>query len=170
MIADIRNRFNQNFTPEKYKALQDYITQKYDHKPPFRIAETPIFVPDILKNRLIEACDDINSVICQPNFKEITTEALRHPMLRVPGEDYHTRFLQMDFGICLDDNGDPFPQLIEVQGFPSLYFFQDILASAYKKFYDIPADMTVHVNDMNREEYIGLLKDIIVGDTDPKNV
>jgi hypothetical protein len=170
MIQDIRNEYNKKFTPEKYRGMLDHISQKYNHKPPFRIAETPVFVPDILKKRLIEACDDINAVICQPNFKEITTEAIRHPMLRVPGEDYHTRFLQMDFGICLDENGDPFPQLIEVQGFPSLYFFQDVLATAYRKFFEIPRELTVHVNDLNREDYIGLLHDIIVGDSDPKNV
>jgi len=76
----------------------------------------------------------------------------------------------MDFGICIDDNGDPFPQLIEVQGFPSLYFFQDILASAYRKFYDIPDDLTVHVNKLDRDAYVALLREIIVGDSDPKNV
>ncbi len=170
MIDAIRSEYNKKFTPEKYQAMLDHISQKYNHKPPFRIAETPVFIPDILKKRLIEACDDINAVICQPNFKEMTTEAIRHPMLRVPGEDYHTRFLQMDFGICLDKNGDPFPQLIEVQGFPSLYFFQDILASAYRKFFDIPSELTVHVNDLNREDYIRLLHNIIVGDSDPRNV
>jgi len=170
MIAHLRNDFNAKFTAEKYRALQDHIFQRYNHKPPFRIAETPVFVPDILKNRLLEACDDINRVICQPDFKEITAQAIRHPMLSVPGEDYHTRFLQMDFGICIDDNGDPFPQLIEVQGFPSLYFFQDILASAYRKFYDIPDDLTVHVNKLDRDAYVALLREIIVGDSDPKNV
>ena len=170
MIPSFREAYNRNFTPEKYLAFLDYITEQYGHKPPFRIAETPVFVPDILKKRLIEACEDINAVICKPDFKEITREAIKHPMLEVPGEDYHTRFLQMDFGICLDENGDPFPQLIEVQGFPSLYFFQDLLSSAYKKFFDIPAGLTVHVNNIDRETYVGMLRDIIVGDSDPKNV
>jgi len=79
MIAHLRNDFNAKFTAEKYRALQDHIFQRYNHKPPFRIAETPVFVPDILKNRLLEACDDINRVICQPDFKEITAQAIRHP-------------------------------------------------------------------------------------------
>ena len=170
MIPELREEFNRKFTPEKYQAMLDYLTSKYNHKPPFRIAETPIFIPALLKQRLIEACDEINAVICQPDFKEITAEAIKHPMLAVPGEDYHTRFLQMDFGICLDENGDPFPQLIEVQGFPSLYFFQDILAGAYRKFYEIPDGLTVHVNDISRQEYVGMLREIIVGDSDPANV
>ncbi len=170
MIPSIRAEYNQNFTQEKYQAFLDYITEQYNHKPPFRIAETPVFIPDILKMRLMEACEEINSVICQPDFKEITREAIKHPMLEVPGEDYHTRFLQMDFGICMDENGEPFPQLIEVQGFPSLYFFQDLLSSAYKKFFDIPKELTVHVNDINREQYVEMLREIIVGDSDPKHV
>ncbi|MCA6075132.1 hypothetical protein [Fulvivirga sedimenti] len=170
MIPSIREEFNRNFTQEKYQAFLDFITEQYGHKPPFRIAETPVFIPDILKKRLIEACEDINAVICKPDFKEITREAIKHPMLEVPGEDYHTRFLQMDFGICLDENGEPFPQLIEVQGFPSLYFFQDLLSSAYKKFFEIPQGLTVHVNNIDRETYVEMLREIIVGDSNPRNV
>ncbi|MEO0551971.1 MAG: hypothetical protein AAF149_02150 [Bacteroidota bacterium] len=170
MINDIRKWYNQHFTTEKYEAFLDHIAAAYDYRPTFRIAETPVFIPDQLRDRLIEACDEINQTICKPDFKEITKGAIKHPMLQVPGEDYHTRFLQMDFGICRDENGDPIPQLIEVQGFPSLYFFQDLLSEAYKKHFDIPERLTVHVNGIHREEYREMLHEIIIGDSDPKNV
>ena len=35
------------------------------------------------------------------------------PKYIVPNEDDHTIFLQMDFGICLDENNDPIPMLIK---------------------------------------------------------
>ncbi len=170
MIKEIREKYNASFTPEKYEALKAYIDKAWNHKSNFRIAETPIFIPDTLKQQLLEACTEINKVITQANFKELTKDAIKHPSLQVPNEDYHTRFLQMDFGVCSDENGDLIPQLIEVQGFPSLYFFQDLLYQAYCKFFDIPEGFTVHFDNMDSEEYIELLKKIIVGDQNPKHV
>ena len=170
MIKEIRDQYNASFTQAKYEALKDYINTAWGHDVHFRVAETPIFIPDALKNQLLEACKEINKVITQENFKELTKDAIKHPSLQVPNEDYHTRFLQMDFGICKDEKGELIPQLIEVQGFPSLYFFQDLLYQAYSRFFDIPEGFTVHFDDMSSEEYIELLRQIIVGDQDPKNV
>jgi len=170
MHPDIRAAYNKQFTPEKYEAFKQYIAQAVDHTPPFRIAETPVFVPLALKNQLMEACEQINQVVCQTNFKDLTHDAIKHPTLRVPGEDYHTRFLQMDFGICLDEHGYPIPQLIELQGFPSLYFFQELLSKAYREHFDIPEAYSVYFDGMNSDEYVELLRSVIVGDNDPKNV
>lgn len=170
MIKPYRTAFNHHFTKAKYEAILQDIKNQFDYLPPFRIAETPIFIPQQLKERLIEACDEILQVVNQPNFKELTKEAIKHPMLQVPKEDYTSRFVQMDFGICLDENGDPTPKLIELQGFPSLFFYQDLLANLYIKHYDIPNRFSVHVNGMKRTEYIELLHQEIVGDTNPKQV
>lgn len=123
MIPNIRIQYNQDFTPEKYTAFLDSIAEKYHHRPPFRIAETPFFVPQILRERLQEACAEINKTICHPDFKKWSQEAIKDTGMQVPGEDYNTRFLQMDFGICLDERGVPFPQLIELQvSHPSIFF------------------------------------------------
>jgi hypothetical protein len=170
MISDFRNTYNKEYSPEKYSALKQTLAEAYNHHPPFRIAETPIFIPNILKERLLEACNNINELICHPKFKEMTKDAIKHPSLEVPGEDYHTRFLQMDFGVALDNNGDPTPQLIEIQGFPSLYFFQDLLSHAYRKHFFIPEGYTVHFEGLDSVAYIQLLRDIIVGDSNPENV
>lgn len=170
MEKEIRKAFNQGFTEEKYKAFQDYVAKAYDHRPNFRMAETPVFIDDDLKSKLLEACEEINETLVQPNFKELTKGAIKHPSLEVPNEDYHTRFLQMDFGICRDEKGEIVPQLIEIQGFPSLYFFQDLLYKAYLENFDIPEGYTVHFDSLDSKKYIEILRNIIVGDNDPKNV
>ena len=76
----------------------------------------------------------------------------------------------MDFGICLDEQGDPVPQLIELQGFPSLYFFQELLSEQYRRHFHIPEGYSVFVDDLNMDGYIELLRKVIIGDNDPKNV
>ena len=118
MIPEIREKYNREFTPEKYEQFKEGVRLKYNYKPLFREAETPFFIPKILKERLLEACGQISETVIRPDIKTITQGALYDPELIVPNEDEHTTFLQMDFGVCLDENGDPFPQLIEIQGFP----------------------------------------------------
>ena len=58
-------------------------------------------------------------MIVSPDFKEKSQGAILAGQV-VPGETEHTTFLQMDCGICKDAEGNLSPQLIEVQGFPSL--------------------------------------------------
>ncbi len=170
MIEDLRKRYNQSFTAEKYERFLQSIEDAHGHKPYFRISETPIFIPDDLKNKLLEACYDIQKVISKPGFKELTKDAIKNASLKVPAEDEHTQFLQMDFGITINEKGEFHPQLIELQGFPSLYFFQILLSEAYKEHFEIPEKMTAHPHGESTKEYVDILKKIIVGEEDPKNV
>jgi len=170
MQPEVRKEYNRQFTQQRYQAFKDSIARAVDHGPPFRISETPVFVPRALKNLLIDACNEINQTVCDPSFKQRTDHAIKHPTLKVPGEDYHTRFLQMDFGICLDENGEPIPQLIELQGFPSLYFFQELLSKSFREHFYIPEEYSVFVDDLNQQSYIELLRKVIIGDNNPENV
>lgn len=170
MISKYRNVFNAQFTQEKYDALLKETIEKFNHTPKFKIAETPVFIPNLLKERLIEACHDIMKVINQPNFKALTEGAFFEDSMRVPNEDEHSKFIQFDFGICLDDDGNPTPKLIELQGFPSLYFYQDLLGKLYKKHYNLPEHLTIHPLGISSDEFIEKLRTEIVGDTDPKQV
>jgi hypothetical protein len=76
----------------------------------------------------------------------------------------------MDFGLCEGENGEIVPKLIEVQGFPSLYFYQHFVAGLYRKHFEIPEHLHHLFNDFTPESYTALLKDIIVGDEDPAEV
>lgn len=170
MIEDIRKQYNQSFTAEKYQRFLKSIEAAHGHMPTFRISETPVFIPDAFKEKLLEACRDISEVIKSPDFKERTNDAIRDASLKVPAEDEHTTFLQMDFGIAVDENGEFFPQLIELQGFPSLYFFQILLSEAYKENFEFPQNFTTYPDGSNTQEYVNLLKKVIVGDSNPETV
>jgi hypothetical protein len=170
MIPKYRKSFNKNFSEGAYQALLKETAQKYNYTPKFKIAETPIFIPNALKQRLIEACNDIMRVIDQPNFKALTEGAFFDENMRVPNEDEHSKFIQLDFGICLDENGKPTPKLIELQGFPSLYCYQDLLGKLYKKHYKLPENLSIHPLGISSEEFIEKLRTEIVGDTNPKQV
>ena len=169
MLASLRQKFNAEFTDEIYRKMQDSVAAECNHRPPFRIAETPVFIPDDLQEQLLEACEKISDVIVAPDFKQISQGALLTDQV-VPNEDEHTIFLQMDFGICKSKDGSLIPQLIEVQGFPSLYFFQDLVARAYFEHYSLPENYTHLFENRNSSDYIELLRKVIVGKSDPKQV
>ena len=135
MIKKYRNSFNANFTEEKYKEF--IIALEEDYQPiPFRVAETPIFIPEDLKKKLIAAGEEIIALIKQNNFKELTQKAIPTAW-HVPNETAHPHFLTFDYGLCKDENGEITPMLIEMQGFPSLYGFQAHLANTFKKSFSM---------------------------------
>ncbi|MDH3651440.1 MAG: hypothetical protein OEQ53_17285 [Saprospiraceae bacterium] len=168
MIREIRKIYNREFTPEKYQIFLRDIGSLFGHQPAFRIAETPIFVPDALKEHLFRATKLINDVIVNPSFLQQSEGSLQDAY-RVPNEDGHTTFLQMDFGITRSEDGELIPQLIEVQGFPSLYFYQHIVANMYAKHFYHPPGFS-HLFTESAEEYIENLRELIVGNHDPKHV
>ncbi len=169
MIPELRTPFNASFQEAAYQKCLDWVAGQTSHRQPFRIAETPVFIPKLLKERLITACEEIVDVIAKPNFKDLSHRALLSGQT-VPGETPHSTFLQFDFGVCIDENGDFTPQLIEAQGFPSLYFFQDLLAKAYRTHFDLPEHYTHLFGGLNSETYIEKLRRIIIGDHDPEQV
>ena len=169
MHSETRKRFNASFSQEKYEDFLRTMNTAYGEPCTFRISETPVFVPAYLRDRLFKGVEDICSVITAPGFRERSESALP-PQLRVPDEDEHTTFLQLDFGICRDSDGRFTPQLIEMQGFPSLYFFQHLLATSYRKHFDIPSDYSHLFGGLDETGYLNLMRDVIIGDSNPENV
>lgn len=168
MIERYRNKFNSSFTQEKYieflAALEKGLT-----KIPFRVAETPVFIPEDLKQQLIAAGEEIIELIKHPDFKTRTDNAIP-AQWNVPGENEHPHFLTFDFGICKDEQGKLVPKLIEMQGFPSLYAFQPYLSQTYKETFDLPENLTPYFEGLSEQQYIDLLKQVIVGNHQPHEV
>jgi hypothetical protein len=169
MIPSIRNQFNQQFTDQKYKAFLEELFTRFGHEIEFRIAETPVFIPKDLKNRLFEACDHIIDVILQPDFIEKTDRAIPEGK-NVPHEDKHAQFLAIDFAICEDSDGNLTPQLIEMQGFPSLFAFQDVISETFRKHYACPPDFDHLFSGLTSEKYRELLGRVILNGHNPENV
>ncbi len=169
MERSLRQQFNQNFSEEKYKQYMDQIEALHPGALDFRNAETPIFIGKEFKNKMLGACDDIIKVITADNFKSLTDRAIPAE-LNVPGEDNHPQFIVFDFGICKNEQGGMEPQLIEMQGFPTLFAFQAYHSEITAKYANVPSNYTSYLNGYNKESYVDLLREIIVGKHDPSDV
>ena len=168
MIPKYRQLFNDNFTTEKYDDFINDITADFDYKVTFRIGETPFFIPNDLKNQLLEASHEVISFIQKKGFNELTNKSLELNR-KVPNQDEHTTFLAIDFGICEED-GKIVPKLIEVQGFPSLYNFQNNLADKFQKNYPFLSNLTPFFNGLSKEEYLKIVEDAICNNHPKENV
>ena len=169
MIPSIRTAFNKNFTQEKYQSFLKDLHAKHPGAIEFRVAETPLFVDKSFKEKILSACESIVDVIIQPDFKQLTANAIPRE-LKVPNENSHTQFIAFDFGICENQNGELEPQLIEMQGFPSLFAYQVYEDEVTRRHYQIPLNYSPYLNGFDKESYLQLLKDIIVKNEDPENV
>lgn len=174
MIQSARQSFNQAFSPERYRVFLDKIETDLPGQLNFRVAETPIFVPKALTDKLLQACDDIVRVITQADFKELTNNAIPAgqsvPNEPYDGPDAHTQFLAVDFAVCRDEAGELVPQLIELQGFPSLYGFQPYLADLFRSMYTIPDNLSHLFNADTNRGYLEQLRSMLVGDCQPEEV
>ncbi|MFC4209997.1 hypothetical protein ACFOWA_02310 [Pedobacter lithocola] len=168
MIPAQRQQYNQQFTEEKYKNFIKELENGYKEIP-FRVAETPVFVPKALKEKLIAAGEEIINLIKQPNFKALTQKSIPADW-NVPNENKQPHFLTFDFGICKNENGELSPMLIEMQGFPSLYAFQIHLANTFRKCFEIDNSANHFLNGFNEEKYFKLFKEVIIGNHQPHEV
>ena len=169
MVPELRKKFNETFTDERYEAFLEELNTAFGFKLAFRVAETPIFVPKYLKHKMLDACAEIIRVIKRPDFKQMTEKAIP-PQWKVPNETDHTHFLAIDFAVCQDADGSFSPRLIEMQGFPSLFAYQDFVSLLTKKYWEIPDNYDYLFSGLGVEGYRQLMRNAIVGSCEPKEV
>lgn len=163
MVPAIRSAYNQQFSETQYQAYLKALHAQHTDAIQFRVAETPVFIDKSFKDKIINACESIVDVITQYNFKTLTSHAIPENV-RVPNEDEHTHFIAFDFGICQNTEGEYEPQLIEMQGFPTLFAYQVFHDEITRQFFDIPQGYSPYLSGLTKESYLELLKDIIIGD------
>lgn len=184
MIPDLRQRYNAAFTDERYAAYTRELNRTMYWPVDFRIAETPLFLDADTTRELVRAADDIVRQLARPEFRKHAANAIPRALggsrpelveglssLEVPAETEWPHFLAVDFALCHDAQGRVIPQLIELQGFPTVAAWQMLQAQAFRKhFPEIPADFTTYFGGLDDERYIAELRSAICGDCPPENV
>ena len=169
MVSALRKWFNESFTKEKYQNFLEELNSKHPGTIDFRVAETPVFVDKAFAEKMLSACESIVDVITQPNFLAITKNAIPEE-IKVLNENSFSHFIAFDFGICENDKGELEPQLIEMQGFPTLFCYQVWHDEITNKHFNIPDTYSAYFNGFNKETYLQLLKEIIIKDQLSENV
>lgn len=169
MVPEVRKSFNTHFTEKAYNQVIANIDQLFPGDLVFKIAETPVFLSESLVSDLQKASDEIILQLDQAIQSGKMDAAIPQEHF-VPGAEGICEMFSLDFGICKDVDGNIAPQLIELQGFPTLFYFQEIESNAYKVAYDIDDSWTNFFNGYNNLQYEELLQKLILNGHDPKEV
>jgi hypothetical protein len=169
MVPKLRQSFNDAFTPEQYEKFLVALNAVHPGAIQFRIAETPVFVPATFTAKMLDACDHIVDLLINPRFKTLTERSIP-PTERVPNENDHAHMIAFDFGVCLNEEGGLEPQLIEMQGFPTLFGFQVMYPELLRDYFSIPDNYTHYLGGYTKESYISALKEVILGNHAAQNV
>jgi hypothetical protein len=173
MDRALREAFNASYTPAFYERYRDALEQRFHMKVPFRLAETPLFIPAPLRDRLAKHAREIVAKISDPKLIE-------HMKLAVPAEldvprcDELANCIQVDFAIVRDEHGQLDGKLVELQGFPSLYCFTLFQAGAMTDLLrEVPGFGGVELTPLfgiTPEQYVEKLRRAIVAGEDPREV
>jgi hypothetical protein len=175
MIPSLRKQFNASFTPEKYQTFLQRIDDASDTHVEFRLAETPCFFPSALLDQMTDYGKElIRQLVENKDYRERSTASIP-PEFRVANEPDHPMFVQVDFGLVRDANGELQPKLVELQAFPSLYAYQVTLAQNYIDVFGLRRfeggkNLKFFLSGLDEKSYRELLRSAIVGQQDPENV
>jgi hypothetical protein len=169
MVSSVRKEFNNNFTREKYESFLQELNGLYPDCIEFRLAETPVFISRDFTSKMLSAGEAIVDLITDPAFMKITADSIPKTD-KVAGNYGYPQTLVFDYGICMNKDGILEPQLIEMQGFPSLFGFQVIYPDILRKHFNIPQNYTQYLGGYKRDTYTKFLREVLLGDHDPENV
>ncbi len=174
MIPALRKQFNSSFSPAKYQTFLGRMDEICGTHVQFRLSETPCFFPKSLLDRMaLDGEELILQLVENPSYRAKSDEAVPAEF-KVPNEASHPMFVQVDFGLVRDGDGQLQPKLVELQAFPSLYAYQAFLSQLYIDVYGLndPASGSLQyfLSGLTTDSYRELLRRAIVGKHDPENV
>src|SRR5208282_6593979 len=127
MVPALREEFNRKYTSEKYQQFLDTLDEACGTHIGFRVSETPCFVPKALLDQMAQYGHElVLQLVDDPQYLR-AADASVPAQYNVPNESARPMFVQVDFGVVRDANGDLEPKLVELQAFPSLYGYQPLL-------------------------------------------
>jgi hypothetical protein len=172
MDQKFRTLFNSQFTPELYELYQRELSSRLNTSFEFRLAESPLFIPDDFKQKAAEAATAIVEQLSDRALIERMKAAIPERW-DTPGMDELPHFSQVDFAV-VRENGELVPKLIELQGFPSLTALQVIQRDAWKdtlaRMDGLDLAWSCWFSGYDRESFIDLARRTIVGRHDPAEV
>ena len=170
MIPELRKRFNQAFTAEKYEKLRSLLDERSGATVEFRISETPVFVPAALLDQMaLEGEALARSLLADSEYLAAARGAIP-PGYCVANETPHPHFLTADFALVRDSDCRLTPKLVEIQAFPSVFGLQALLCAAYRETFGLQDGLETFLGGLDEAGYWQMLTKIVLAGHDPENV
>lgn len=170
MVPHLRRQFNAGFSPEKYRAFLQGTDEACGTHIKFRNSETPCFYPKPLLDLMAAyGAELVHQLLGNADYMAASGQSIPAEF-NVPRETAHPEFVQVDFGLVRNAAGEIEPKLVEIQGFPSLYGYQTVLAQQYIRAYHLDERLKFTLGGLDPDSFTKLLCRAILGGHDPENV
>lgn len=173
MEPAFRSLFNAQDTEALHRRMAAEMGRRLSSDFEFRLAETPVFLPDDLRARCVLVAEEIVGILRDPALIERCARAVP-PEYLVPRMDRLPNFVAVDLAVTRDSTGALAPRVIELQGFASLYAMQVVLADVWSELLrevrGLDGEWTPFFSGLDRDGYLDLLRSAIVGPHDPAEV
>ena len=170
MLEPYRQEFNARFTEAKYDDLRRALNRQTRTEISFQISETPCFFDRATLGEMVRLGQELTEQLLGNADYMAASSAAIPDQYRVPGEDSRPHFMTVDFGLVRSGDGKLRPTLVEMQAFPSIFAFQELMARQYVESFGLPSDLGWRFSGGTEQQYWLLLRDVIVGKHDPENV
>ena len=172
MHPHYRALFNAQITSEHYQWYQRELSRRLGSTFEFRLAESPVFLPDDFKARIVAAAQAIVDQLSDPARIAQMKRAIP-ARWDTPGMDALPNLTQVDFAV-VRENGTLVPKLIELQGFPSLTALQvvqrDVWRDTMRSMEGLDLEWSCWFSGLGRAAFLDLARRTIAGDHDPREV
>jgi hypothetical protein len=169
MIPSLRQAYNASYTNDRYRSYQRRLEERGGMEIPFRLAESPVFLPPELRDEMVGASLEI--------FRQLSTSAALErsraavpAAFDVPGCDPFPTFAVTDFAVTRDSGGRLAPKLIELQAFPTLYAFQVAQSEELAQITPGGDRLDWYLSDLDTEAYKRMVGEAILSGLPSENV
>jgi hypothetical protein len=170
LIATLRTAFNAAFRASEYQQLLMRLNELSGTRIEFRVSETPIFLPKPLLDEMSEAGMALTKrLLTWPEYLAGARASIPAGY-RVASETEHPHFLTADFALVHDSSGELTPRLVEIQAFPSVFAYQELLTATYREVFRLPSSLGIFLSGLDRDGFWRMLRETIVGRHHPENV
>ena len=176
MEPKLRRLFNDAYSPELYRRYVDRLEGSLGVKIPFRIAETPFFIPKALRTQLARYANEIVDQISRPEKIAAMKHAIpaRYDVPGLEASGSTAACLQVDFAIVRGEDGELTGRVVELQGFPSLYALMvlqaEALAAELASFPGLDRPWSLFYSGHTRDTFVEKLKRAMLDGNDPREV
>jgi len=168
-----RRAFNAAFGPDTYADYMRRFEKRTNSKFSYRVAETPLFLPDGLRNFLARSATEIVQQISKPDVIDKMKRAIP-AHVDTPGMDHLPNCVQVDFAIVRGPTGELEGRVVELQAFPSLYALMvlqtDVMSEVMKSMPGLDREWSIYFGGQTREEFVARLRHVVLAGEDPSSV
>jgi hypothetical protein len=170
VISSLRREFNRRYRVEHYPELLTSLQDTIGTRIEFRVAETPCFFPSELLHQAAAIGAELTSMLVG-NSAYLQASACAIPeAFRMPDETPHPHFMTADFGLARVASGQTELRLVELQAFPSVFAYQNVLAQTYREVFNLDDSLDPFLGGHTETSFWRLYSQVVLGGHDPENV